>query len=438
MLIDFTIQNFRSIKEPVTLSLLAADISDHPDNQFPSSREPDINLLKTAVIYGANASGKSNIINAFNAVQDFIVKSTDLKLGEKIKYYQPFKLEKGWDKKPAIFEIEFIAEDAVRYRYEIAYNHDEILKEHLLFYPKGQEANLFLREKDKPIKFGNNFYGPAKTVEKHLLENNLFLSKAANNNNKLLKAVYLYFRNTLRLSHPMPALSIFTDFTTRECLKNESVINKDVISEFLKIADTGIEYMDIKKRMISEKEFPFLDSMQKEVKKEIIEEMMHVPQMFHKVFEDKKESGMTGFDLGDESDGTIKLYELAGEIFYVLKNGLVLIADELNSSLHPLMTQAIIKLFHQPETNPKNAQLIFATHDTTLLNPDMLRRDQIWLTEKDQYGMTSLYSVSEFYYRSVQASTPFDKWYLSGRFGALPIIGRLEQWIKNAQKETDR
>ncbi|MDM8539518.1 ATP-binding protein [Desulfococcaceae bacterium HSG9] len=436
MLIDFTIKNYRSIRESITLSALATNISEHPDNVFQSEREKTINLLKTAVIYGANAAGKSNIIKAFETFIDFVIKSTDLKLGDKLFYYDPFRLNKNSSGEPTMFEIEFLGNDSVRYRYEIHFDHDEILKESLVFFPKGYEAVLFHREKGQRIKFGKNFQGPAKTIENQLLENHLFLSKAANSNNKLLREIYLYFRNTLQLLvHPH---EIPQNFTTELCLQDES--NKKFISDFLKIADTGIEYMEIKKRKIDDNEFldQKMPKTTKLLRKIYMTQGIKKPQMFHKVFENGKEAGNIGFDLEDESDGTQKLYDLAGKIIYVLKNGLVLIADELNNSLHPLMTQALIDLFHNPETNPENAQLIFATHDTTLLNPDSLRRDQIWLCEKNQYGITSLYSISEFDYSEVSSQTPFDKWYLSGRFGALPMIGRFEEWIKNAQKETDK
>ena len=234
MLIDFTIENFRSIKTPITLSLLATHIDEHPDSKFRFKQEPDIELLKTAVIYGANASGKSNIIKAFDIFQDFILDSTDLKPGQKIKYYQPFKLEKGWDKKPSVFDIEFIAEDSVRYRYEVAYDQDEILKESLVFYPKGQEANLFLREKGKAIKFGDYFSGPAKTIEKQLLENHLFLSKAANSNNKRLKDIYLYFRKTLwnarNYDYSGSLYALRDHFSMLEpCIRNGNHVNCDKI-----------------------------------------------------------------------------------------------------------------------------------------------------------------------------------------------------------------
>ena len=438
MLIDFTISNFRSIKEAVTLSMLATKIKEHHNNIFQPNKEKKIKLIRSAVIYGANASGKSNILRALDVFQDFVALSTDLKVGEKIKYYQPFQLEKTWFKKPAMFEIEFVGKDSVRYRYMLKFDSDEIIKESLVFFPKGQEANLFLREKGKPIKFGDYFHGPARSIENQLIKNNLFLSKAANSNNKLMEDIYLYFRNTLKLSvDDMPEI-IPMGFTTKECLDHESPIDTKIIGELLKIADTGIDYFDIHKRMDFDDMPPFPAEFPDELKKMILEQLKYQPRMFHKIFDNETEAGAIGFGIEEESGGTVKLYDLAGRILHVLMNGNVFIIDELNNSLHPIMTELLVEIFNNPESNPNNAQLIFATHDTTLLNPDLFRRDQIWLTEKDQFGATSLYSLSEFDYLKVRGNTPFDKWYLSGRFGALPIIGDFKNWIKNAQKKASQ
>ena len=433
MLIDFTIKNYRSIKDPATLSLLATNITDHPDNEFESPREPDIGLLKSVVIYGANASGKSNVIKAFDTVRSLVVESANYQPGQKIRQHDPYRLEKGWSDRPTEFDMEFIAEDSIRYRYKVSYDREEILGESLVFFPKGYEANLFHREQGQSIKFGDYFSGPAKTVEKQLLENQLFLSKAANSNNKILKKIYLFFRNRLRLSYPSAAGS-FPSFTTAECLRGRSCVNQSIIGEFLKFADTGIEHMDILQNVIPEDQKKAVDFLPEELKNELLEDMTYRPRMHHKLYEDENECGTVAFDLAEESRGTMKLYDIAGKILHVLGNGMVLIADELNSSLHPQLTRMLVDLFHDPETNPNNAQLVFATHDTALLSPELFRRDQIWLTEKDRFGATSLFSISEFDYRKVRSNVPFDRWYLSGRFGALPVLAKFKHTMKNAEK----
>ncbi len=426
MIIDLTISNFKSIKEPVTISALATNVKEYPENTFAPNNEKDIRLLKSIVIYGANASGKSNILNAFETLQNFILGSTDLKLNDEIPFYFPFKLDKAWSNRPSMFEIEFIGTDLIRYRFSIKFNKKEVLKEALSFFPKGQEANLYFREKGKKIKFGDYFSGPARTIEKQLLKNNLFLSKAANSNNKLLENIYLYFLDNIDLQ-PVFKPPFLMDFTTHACInENLKHIDEKLISYFLKVADVGIEYMNIS--IIKEKDMNLPDNLPEEIKKELIKNISHRPQIYHKLFEGKDEAGNIAFDIDEESAGTKKLYELAGRILNCLNHGYSFIVDELSSSLHPLMTQALINLFHQ--SNKKNAQLIFATHDTTFLTPELFRRDQVWFTEKDQYGATSLYSLSDFDYKKVRSDIPFDKWYLSGRFGALPVISGFNQkWL---------
>lgn len=155
-----------------------------------------------------------------------------------------------------------------------------------------------------------------------------------------------------------------------------------------------------------------------------MEALSHKPITYHKLFEDKKETGETEFELSEESEGTQKMYALAGNIIPVLQNGLTLIIDELSSSLHPHLSEYLIELFNSPEKNPNNGQFIFTTHDTSLLNPKLFRRDQIWFTRKNPYGATELFSLDEFDKDQVRKNTPFDEWYLSGRFGAIPRINK--------------
>lgn len=438
MIIDFTVSNYRSIKEPITISMLATNFKEHPNFTFDSMGDGKLKLLRSTVIYGPNASGKSNIIMAIDALQDLIITSTDLKLDDKIDAYDPFVLDADWSNKPTSFDIEFIGPKSIRYRYYIEFDSNEILKESLVFFPKGQEANLFFRNKGDAIKFGDYYQGPAKIVESQLLKNNLFLSKAANSNNKFLADIYLYFRNKLKISRHISHGGVpIASLTTRICIDKNSGIDSESIQQFLRVADTGIESFEIieddsfYEKLGLPKDFP------NELKEKIMQDTRYQPIMKHSIYHGEKRSGTKAFGLENESDGTIKLYDLAGKILHVLKNGEVFIADELNSSLHPHLSSFLVGLFNNPETNPNNAQLIFATHDTSLLNSDLFRRDQIWFTEKDIYGRTSLISVSEFDTKKVRSNIPFDKWYLSGRFGAVPAIGDLKNWVKNAKNKTN-
>lgn len=449
MLIDFTVKNFRSIKEPVTLSMLATNLKEHSENTFPTPNENKIELLKTTVIYGANASGKSNLLKAIPIFKDFIVHSTDLKLGEKIHFYEPFKLDKSFANAPTEFEIEFVGNDKIRYRYEVAFNEIEVLKESLVFFPKGQEANIFKREKGETISFGDYYKGARKTIENQLLDNNLFLSKAANSKNEMLGNLYKFFSNEV-FFYSLDFFEIAKNFTLRKFSKPTNLSSK--LNDLLRVVDVGIEELSVSEEQIPRELLEHLlkilpaqnstDNFEKNLLKDIedgnFDKFRSLKSITkHNFFENGKRIGETYLSLEDESLGTQRIVGMSGVIFEVLSKGAFLVADEFNNSLHPQMTKFLIKLFNNPETNPKNAQLIFATHDATLLSNEIFRRDQIWFTEKNEFGATKLYSLSEFDTNEVRSTTPFDKWYLSGRFGGLPLIQDFKFLETDAEKEKE-
>jgi hypothetical protein len=428
MIIDFTVENFKSIKEAQTLSMLASNLKDdHPDHVFSAPEEKNIQLLKSALIYGANASGKSNLILAIRALEFFVLNSTDLKIEDEIPVYEPYKLDTNYQNWPTKFEIEFIGNDQIRYKYTVAFDLKEVIFEELLFYPNRQEALLYRREKGKEIKFGSQLRGRKKNIADELLDNNLFLSKAANSNQDQLKDLYLYFKKNLKFSKADESYISLLPFpfsrTTLMLKEGKDPELKSKIENFLMTADTGIQSIKIEiDENIDEKQFEFSKDFPERIKKEFIAAYSHKPITLHKTYEGEEERGITPFDLKDESSGTIKMYDLSGKIIEILENGYTFVIDELDNSLHPLLAEYILKLFHDPRTNPHHAQIIAATHDVTLLNPRLLRRDQIWFTEKNKLGATQLFSLDEFDKNEVRKNTPYDRWYLDGRFGALPLI----------------
>ncbi len=402
MLIDFTVSNFRSIKEPQTLSMLATSIKEHPENVMDTP-DPEIKLLKTAVIYGANGSGKSNLLKALEAFSNFVYYSNDIKLGEKIKYYEQFRLDSQNANLPTAFIIEFFGRDDIRYKYIVSISNNEIETEALYFYPRKQEARLFYRLRGMPIVFGDGLLGAKKSIESKLLSNQLFLSKAANNNHEQLGNIYSNLWNLIHVFSPSPKnlLNFITSHLKVNAIKgDENFRNK--LSALLSFADTGIE--------------------------EVLTVKTDIPGNYeikinHSEYINKIKAGTVSFSIEDESEGSQRLYAIGGQILLLLNRfHSSIFIDELNNSFHPLMTEMLIKMFYNKATNPYNSQLIFTTHDTSLLSSGLFRRDQIWFTEKDQYGATQLYSLSEFDKDKVRPDIPFDKWYLSGRFGALPLI----------------
>ncbi len=427
MLIDFTVENFRSFKGEQTLSMLVANsMHDHVGNFVELENDADLSLLKTSLIYGANASGKSNLILALETLRDFVTKSTELKVGDKIPYYIPHRPDPKCAAIPTKLEIEFVSNDKIRYKYTIVYNKEEILLEELVFYPNRQEARLFLREKDKRMLFGSYFKGKKYSLADEVLDNNLFLSKAANSNHKQLKEIYLYFLRSIKFHTSTDLRNILPKHTTRKLLGKDNLTYRTKVINFLKAADTGIQAIDIMTQKLDDIDGQLVlpDDMPEALKKKVIEEFTSLPVTFHKVFEGETETGVCRFDLEEESNGTIKMYELAGKIIDVLENGDTFVIDELDSSFHPFMSDYILQLFNNTETNPNNAQLIVTTHDVTIMDPLMFRRDQIWFAEKNRYGATELYSLDEFEKNEVRRDVPFGRWYLSGRFGALPLIDK--------------
>lgn len=437
MIVDFTVENFRSIKKEQTLSMLVAHSkNDMVENIVHLSDESNLLLLKTALIYGPNASGKSNLILALDIFRRFIIDSTNLKIGEDIPYYTPYRADKSYLRKSTKLGIEFIGRDNIRYRYTIKFNKENVEFEELVFYPNKQEARLFLRNGDKDIKFGTYFKGKKQSIASELLPNNLFLSKAANSNHEQLREIYLYFLRNLKFHTQADSKGFLPQYTTRRLIDKEDDYKSKVI-DFLKAADTRIEMIDVVVGNIDIDTINLPDNMPETLKKQIIEDFSSRPVTYHKLYDGQDEIGTFSFDLDEESNGTIKMYDLAGKIIEALENGHVFIIDELDSSFHPSMSNYILELFNNPKHNPYNAQLIVATHDVTLLDSKAFRRDQIWFTERNSYGATEIYSLDEFKKDEVRNNIPFGRWYLNGRFGALPFINRTLFSIDKHEEDRD-
>lgn len=424
MLVDFTVRNFRSIKDEQTLSMVVSPgRNDSKDNIIELEGEK-FNLLPSAFIYGANASGKSNVLRALEAFCSFIVKSTDQKLGELIPIYEPFKLNKESLDSPSFFEIKFIM-GGVRHRYSIEFNKSEIIREELFFYPEKREAKLFSREKGvEDNDYGKYWKGERKAIEKEVKDNELFLSKAANRRESQLGEVYLYFVNMFNFHTSMdssrqPLFKTSIDLVRREC----PLFKKKVLG-FLNAADFHIEDIKIERDDKRGKRLRFHDSISDIEKEKIINDFSLKPMIGHAIYDGKtKTEEIVYLELEkEESGGTIKMYDFAAKVIGALEDGSTLIVDEFDSGLHSHLSEFVIELFNNPDTNPNNSQLIVVTHDTTTMDIEGMRRDQIWFTEKNRRGETELYSLNEFDKNQVRKGTPFTKWYLDGRLGGIPSI----------------
>lgn len=413
MLIEFSVANFKSIKEKQTLSMVAANwIKEHPQNVIATH---DQRLLASVGIYGANAAGKSNFIDALLFVEWFVTQSQQKRQqGDVIDKIVPFLFDQHKASSFSEFEILFIEGDT-RYNYIFAVNEDRVTYERLIAYPKGRQQLWFERTyNDTSGKYQwyfnpTNFKGSGdekKLWQDTTRDNSLFLSAAIQCNNDQLAPVFFWFKEKLVTNQLKKFLPSYTSLQWQEGKMQSEIL------ELVKDADTSIDSIEIIKIPIDK----FPKEMQKEVQagklKLLSDDIM---------FKHRGSTRLLSFI--HESDGTRKMFSLAGPIVDVLQQGKILVIDEIDNSLHPLLVRRLIELFHNKKINQHKAQLVFSTHDTSVLDRHFLRRDQIWFVEKNLENATELYPLSDFKIRNDEA---FGKGYLQGRYGAIPyFVGEL-------------
>lgn len=422
MILELKVKNFKSIKDWQSFTMLAeSNIKEHENHIIENENHE---ILSTSLIYGRNASGKSNLLNALKTLQYMVLESGEFKVDTIIQSYEPYKLDLSCLESPTELHLDFIAKDNIRYVYEIGFNKNEIEYEVLKFYPKSQPATLFERRKGLNIKYGEYLTGRKKDIEDKLYKNQLFLSKIGTNKLEDLVQPYKFFSKYLFIFsfHDSKYDEALTQIYTNRLADGKVPFFKENMNRLMKEADTGIERIELTEEDIDIKKLP--DQMSNQEKKDLIDRFKFKIRTIHKTFEGNKEVGLTEFKLEEESTGTIKLLGLGGLILEALVDGQVLIIDELDKSLHPKLTKVLINIFHSAKTNPKNAQLIFATHDVSLLDNSLFRRDQIWFAEKELQGCSHYYSIADI--SGVRATSPFEKYYMSGRLGAIPVINENE------------
>ena len=404
MLIEFSVGNYRSFKEVVTFSMVAAPIAVRDsaideNNLFSATKE--IKLLKSAAIYGANASGKSNLVRALSFMKEFTINSV---VGSRITNdidTDLYRLSIDPELEASYFEVVFVIGTA-RYRYGFEVDRQSVKSEWLYQTLRTKEAQLFERENSK-IKVFSRF-SEGRSLENKTRKNALFLSVAAQFNGDIATGVVDWF-NELNIFNNLDDDDY--DNATIDALI-EGHRTQDLIGLVTSL-DLGIK--DIQMIKTPMPELPGVISY--EVK------------TAHWKYDGENRVDTEYFELDEnESAGTQKLFNISGLLINILQSGEILIVDELDARLHPLISCAIVKLFNSPITNPRNAQLIFTTHDTNLLSANMFRKDQIWFTEKDRYGATDLYSLVEY---EIPDDAPFEQDYIAGKYGAIPFIGDLDR-----------
>jgi len=423
MLIEFRFGNYRSFRDEQTLSMVAArKDQEHPENCVDWRKE---RLVKMAAIYGANASGKSNLIRAAGVMREMVTSSVDTaSLGRSA--VDTFRLDPESRQGPSLFEMVF-EDDGIQYRYGFVVSPERILEEWLYESPKASERRWFHRIVDVETgetdwQKGPSLKGQFSQLTEMTRPDALFLSVAAKFSHEQLSTVFGWFRRKLRI---VTASTKFAPVTQRHLFREAEVAGEDEchmkkwIIDLMTHADVGIGDIKISEKEVKSDDVKFPEGMPVKRRKATLErrrkENRFSVEMVHSVSENGEEIPL---DLKEESMGTQRLFELAGPwIESVLKNYVVLI-DEFEASLHPLLARKLVEYFQKSRSK---AQLIFATHDTTLLDPTLLRRDQVWFAEKDSFGASKLRPMSDFKPRKGEA---LQKGYLAGRYGAVPILDR--------------
>ena len=422
MLVEFKVGNYRSFREEQTLSLVASKDKQLRENCVDQGK---LHLLKAVGIYGPNASGKSNLIKALSTMRDIIEKPG--KPGE-ILPVAPFKLHDKYSNEPSSFEVTFIHEES-RYQYGFTATTERIHDEWLYAYPKGRSRDVaqtwferkFNRKTEKTEwNFGSYLRGEREKLKDRTINNVLFLSAGAQWNNKQLTAVYKWFSERFQIilpseRSPMTTVDMLMNAQEDETWKKTLYI---YLNNVMRRADFGIHGVNIKIKEFDLEKMELPSDMPESVRKEILRNpkgSLEV-EFNHRAEPTGKE---VRFSSLDESNGTRRFFELSGPWLLALVLGRALLVDELEASLHPHLVRELINFIQNRESSRKGAQLIFTTHDTTLLDPELFRRDQIWFTEKDKHGSTRLYSMLDYKPRKGEA---MQKGYLSGRYGAIPII----------------
>lgn len=430
MIIDFSIENFRSIKNKATFTLKADVGKNKSDNTFgvELSDKSELRLLKTAVVYGANASGKSNFIKAFFALKYLVTHSMDFKINEGIAAYEPFELDIENLRQPTVFELFFIL-NKTKYKYKIAFNARMILSESLDYYSTGQPANLFKRKytsgTDDIIKVSlGRQLTPKRNIRTHILHNQLYLSGFGSEAHPHLTQVYKYFSELQiwNVSDEFDLMQLSREVSGYLADPDKAKL-RESLSKLIRVADTKIESIYAKE--LREDEFSFPAEISETVKSRFIQQNKLKVFATHRRYDKGKAIDTVDFDFNKkESNGTKVLLALGGVALRVIEQGGVVIFDELDNSLHPKLCKFLIRLFNNPVSNPHHAQLIFATHEVTLLDKEVFRKDQIWFTEKDKRGETELYRANTV--AGLRDDTNFELWYRTGKFGANPKIKALE------------
>jgi len=409
MLIRIKVRNFRSFRDEQEFTLEATALKGSPD---PIIETPVTlhGVLRATAIYGANASGKTNLLRALVFMRN-AVESSQTKWDPEAKIAnQPFALDAA-KQEPSLFEVDFVL-DGVLYQYGFELDSERIIQEWLYAYP-AKKRQIWFQRKDS-FQFGRNLPGENQTIANLTRKNSLFLSAAAQNNHEALMPIYRWF---LSIRYVGASRDQLRNTTARLC---EDPDFRQRLLKLISAVDMGVIGLDAKEEE--------LDAEAKEVAekmKSLFPSLQFPPKTTRVALLHQASERSDGIPLlfREESHGTQTYFSLLGPVIQTILSGGILCIDELEASLHPLLAMEVVRFFNGRERNLRGAQLIFNTHDTNLLTKDLLRRDQVWFTEKDVAGCSHLYRLTDFKPRK---NENLQSGYLEGRYGALPVIGAVD------------
>lgn len=430
MLVEFRVKNYRCFRAEQVLSLVAGADASLPANLIdPGPAAPaGLKLLRSVVIYGPNASGKTKLLDAMHVVSELI--DFDPTQGRRREFdVEPFLLDPAMRDQPSEFEFTFIQE-GVRYQYGFAIDRKQVHREYLYGAPRGRNALYFMRELKSGAeadgyryKFGASLKGPNDVIRRVTTPTALFLGVAAVLNHPTLTAPYNWFAEK------------FAGLQAQFFLARGNRLNEDFheqVKGLLALADTGVcdyQLTEIQEPAAREAGTgPAPEEAEGAARGTRIELRPVKIEMLHR----GAGGELVALDLGVQSHGTLSLFSAAVPLLEALAEGRTLFVDELDASKHPLIVRFLVEMFHNPELNQRGAQLIFNTHDTSLLDQNLFRRDQVWFTEKDADGAAHLYSLLDYSPRKGEALA---KGYLLGRYGAIPFVGDPSTLLAGAPRQ---
>lgn len=402
MLIRFSFKNFKSFKDENCLDMEATSLKEH---EYNVAKTDSAEILKVSAIYGANASGKTNVLQAFSYMKRRILVSDDSKVNSPMDEENIYSFM--INDNPISLEVEILAKNNKIYKYGFDILKDKIISEWLYEKRINKFYEIFERNNNNVqiMKVKNKLFDLANIDDKSLF---LKSFRAIYKSNEDFNSVYEWFMNSNYLDLGDPKFEDALNKRISLRIVEDEKYRSELLA-FIKTFDATIDSINISPASLEE-----IKNTNGVVKVELVHNY---------------EDGKKALPISLESNGTMKMFHLFDFFMDALKNGMVLFVDELDAKLHPLLTRYIINLFHNSKKNIGNGQLIYSTHDTVNLNKETFRRDEIWFAEKDKNGISEIYSLSDYIMedengnaKKVRNDATYNKDYLTGRYGAIPVL----------------